>query len=160
MMGITHTKIGLRGRCVRLRLLSAARPLSKAARTLRKATSRTSIASKALRLARAVRLVKIVPREEAIVVDVLRGAGEEVGRADVVGRVAAVADAVRAGVVEADADGSNCRTWSIKAARERSLLFCRRVAEADSAFTAPSLYRTWIDSRYFRRFSTLTLPKS
>jgi len=74
------------------------------------------------------------------VVDVPRGAEEEVGRADAVGRVVAVVDEVRAAVVEADGAGSNRGIWNIGAARRRSLLLCALLLLCPARHPAP---RRW-----------------
>jgi hypothetical protein len=98
-------------------------PSSKAAQTLKKAMSRTSIASKALPWARAVLLVKTAHQAAEIVADVLRDAVAVADRGDAVVPAAVAADAVRVVVVAADAAASrrvNCRKRGCAKARPLS----------------------------------------
>jgi hypothetical protein len=84
---------------------------------LRKATSPTSIASKALPSARAVLPAKTALRAAEIVVDVLRDAVDVADQADAVAPAAVVVDAVRVAVVVADAAGSrnvSCRKRGLR----------------------------------------------
>ena len=88
---------------------------------MKRATSQTSTAWKALRQARAVLPEVIVLQVEEIVVDVLRGVVDAAAPVGVEVQAVAAADAVPAAVVEAGDGSKDVEVGKTKAARERSL---------------------------------------